>query len=296
MRAYRAFLMVQSDLNYLSFGRADSRFPRQTREELTKYMKWKAPKRYHSKLIPEFPPGCKRIIVDPGYLESLHRPNVTLSYDAIKDIVPEGVRLETGEIVQLDVLILGTGFSLLPPRLEIFGTGGLRLLDYWKSKDGPEAYYGIAVPNFPNFFMFLGPNTAGGHASVLFNEEVQIQHTMQLIKPILTGAVRSFAVRERASSKYNSWMQKQLAGTVWNFCNSYYRRESAKGKIFATFPGPVSLFWWLARRPRYSDYEIVGGERWQRAERRREDIWTALKLIGIMIAVGKLWEGLHHSS
>jgi len=190
------------------------------------------------------------------------------------------------------------------------------------------------VPNFPNFFMFLGmsavlvcgthqtnltrtvgagPNTAGGHASVFFNEEVQvrqnqnsssrrtrhlvrvcqIQHTMQLIKPILTGAVRSFAVREEASSKYNSWIQKRLAGTVWNFCNSYYRRESAKGKIFATFPGPVSLFWWLARRPRYSDYEVVGGERWQHAERQREGIWTALKFIGVMIVVGKLWD-LHH--
>lgn len=86
-------------------------------------------------------------------------------------------------------------FQQLPPRLEVFGTGGLRLLDYWKSKDGPEAYYGIAVPNFPNFFMFLGmfavlvletdlkllwgtgPNTAGGHASVLFNEEVQVRQT-----------------------------------------------------------------------------------------------------------------------
>lgn len=89
-------------------------------------------------------------------------------------------------------------------------------------------------------------------------------------------------------------MQKRLVGTVWNFCNSYYRRESANGKIFVTFPGPVSLFWWLARRPRYSDYEIVGGERWKRTQRQREGIWTALKFIGIMIVVGKLWEGLHH--
>ena len=96
-------------------------------------MTWKAPKRYHSKLIPEFreaarhllfskdllidivrvAPGCKRIIVDPGYLESLHRPNVTLSYDGIKDIVPQGVRLKSREIVQVDVLVLGTGFSLV---------------------------------------------------------------------------------------------------------------------------------------------------------------------------------------
>jgi hypothetical protein len=44
----------------------------------------------------------------------------------------------------------------LPPRLEIFGIGGIRLADYWKSKGGPEAYYGLAVPNFPNYFMLLG--------------------------------------------------------------------------------------------------------------------------------------------
>ena len=100
---------------------------------MTKYITWKAPERYHSKLIPQFrtasryvlfnkdllnhvvrlAPGCKRIIVDPGYLECLHRPNVTLSYDAIKKIVPQGVRLETDEIVELDVLILGTGFSMV---------------------------------------------------------------------------------------------------------------------------------------------------------------------------------------
>src|ERR1700733_7614306 len=62
-------------------------------------------------------PGCKRLIVDPGYLKSLHRPNVTLTFDAIERVVPRGVQLKTGEIVPLDVLIFGTGFSLvcLPP-------------------------------------------------------------------------------------------------------------------------------------------------------------------------------------
>ena len=80
---------------------------------------------------------------------------------------------------------------------------------------------------------------------------------MQLIKPILAGSVRSVAVREEASAEYNSWLQARLARSVWNFCDSYYRREGANGKIIATFPGSVSLFWWLARRPQYSDYEVV---------------------------------------
>jgi len=56
---------------------------------------------------------CERIIVDPGYLGSLHCPNVTSTYDEIKRVVPEGVQLKTGELVPLDVLIFGTGFSVV---------------------------------------------------------------------------------------------------------------------------------------------------------------------------------------
>ena len=48
---------------------------------------------------------CKRIIVNPGYLGSLHSPNVTSTYDKIKRVMPEGVQLKTSELVPLDVLI-----------------------------------------------------------------------------------------------------------------------------------------------------------------------------------------------
>ena len=113
---------------------------------------------------------------------------------------------------------------------------------------------------------------------------------MQLIKPILAGKVRSVAVREEASAKYNSWVQARLARSVWNFCDSWYRRSGADGKITATFPGPVSLFWWLARRPRYSDYEVVGGE-----ERRRmaelKGVMTLLLMAGVAVVWGRrAWE------
>lgn len=279
MWAYRAFLMGQADLRYMLFRNTESQAQRKAREGMTRYMKKMAPKKYHAKLIPQFPPGCKRLILDPGYLRCLHRPNVTLTFDDVERVVPEGVQLQTGEVIPLDVLIFATGFSLLPPRLEVIGVGGVRLDDYWKSKGGPEAYYGLAVPNFPNYFMLLGPNSAGGHASVIFMEEVQIQHAMQLIKPILAGTVRSVAVREEASAKYNSWLQAQLARSVWNFCDSYYRRSGADGKITVTFPGPVSLFWWLARRPRYSDYEVVSGEE-------RHEMKRTMTLLVVAVAVG----------
>jgi len=61
-------------------------------------------------------PGCKRIIVDAGYLQSLGKPNVELQWDAIDSVVEEGILLKTGETVPLDVIIFGTGYSLVRAR------------------------------------------------------------------------------------------------------------------------------------------------------------------------------------
>ena len=56
-------------------------------------------------------PGCKRIIVDPGYLQALHSANVEVTYEGIDHIVPEGILLKSGKLVYLDVIIYATGFD-----------------------------------------------------------------------------------------------------------------------------------------------------------------------------------------
>lgn len=57
--------------------------------------------------------GCKRAIYDPGYLKSMNRPNVTLNFDGIDAVVPEGIRTKKGEIIPFDVIIWGTGFNVV---------------------------------------------------------------------------------------------------------------------------------------------------------------------------------------
>jgi cation diffusion facilitator CzcD-associated flavoprotein CzcO len=51
--------------------------------------------------------------VDPGYLKALTRPNVSLKWEGIDSIVEGGIKLKTGEVVSLDVIIFGTGYSLV---------------------------------------------------------------------------------------------------------------------------------------------------------------------------------------
>lgn len=120
-------------------------------------------------------PGCKRIIADPQYLKSLNRPNVSLKWDAIEAIVEDGIKLKTGAFVPLDVIIFGTGYSLVcihmnheflaihcssftkaSTSFNVQGSSGDTLLEYFESKGGAQAYLGSCYPGFPNLFTLLG--------------------------------------------------------------------------------------------------------------------------------------------
>jgi cation diffusion facilitator CzcD-associated flavoprotein CzcO len=103
-------------------------------------------------LIPKFPVGCRRLTPAPGYLESLTAPNVRVVTEGINEIVSNGIRMETGEVIKVDALICATGFDVsFSPRFPIFGKDNQNLQELW-SNDLPQAYMSCAVPEFPNFF------------------------------------------------------------------------------------------------------------------------------------------------
>jgi hypothetical protein len=110
-----------------------------------------------------------------------------------------------------------------------------------------------------------GPNTTTGHTSVIFSEESQIPHILQLLAPVRSGALTSVVPTDAATDKYNDMLQERLENSVWTQCASWYR-AGARGRIFSTFPGPLVLLWWWLRKPRWDDYEIKGpgAEQWRR--------------------------------
>ncbi len=121
------------------------------------YMKKLAPAKYHDMLIPDFPIGCKRRIFNPGYLESLHEDNLTLTDNAILEIVPEGVRTKDG-VIKADVIALATGYitNSFLPRVDVVGKNGESAEEHWKNTNGAGAYNTVLLSGFPNFFMILG--------------------------------------------------------------------------------------------------------------------------------------------
>lgn len=105
-------------------------------------------------LIPTYPLGCRRITPAPGYLQALTKPNVEIVTEGMKRIVPEGIELESGQVIKVDAIICATGFNLsFRPRFPLVGRQG-NLQDIW-DKQLPKAYMSCAVAGLPNYFSKL---------------------------------------------------------------------------------------------------------------------------------------------
>lgn len=109
-------------------------------------------KRAAEMLLPTFPVGCRRQTPGPGFLEALLQDNVEMVWDSIQAVTPKGIRLKTGEEAEYDVIICATGFdTTFKPAFPIVGRNGVKLAEKW-TLDRPKAYFGICVPDMPNYF------------------------------------------------------------------------------------------------------------------------------------------------
>lgn len=117
-------------------------------------------------LTPDYPPGCKRIIISDDYYPALNRPNVHLETGAIQRITENGI-IVNGKEIELDVLVLATGFKTLEFMypIQVYGEKGRDLKSIWPH--GAQAYLGITVESLPNFSMMYGPNTVSIFASTI---------------------------------------------------------------------------------------------------------------------------------
>jgi cation diffusion facilitator CzcD-associated flavoprotein CzcO len=209
-----------------------------------------------ARLTPDYTIGCKRILLSSDYYPALQRPNVSLVTDRISEVVPSGVVTADGTLHQADVLIYGTGFRVVDSAVELNVTGrdGVKLTDAWQH--GVEAYRGITVPGFPNFFLLLGPNTGLGHTSVVFMIETQVQHVLSCLRLLSRHKASTIEARPEPTRRYNDALQRRLRRAVWSAggCRSWYLDDAGINR--AIWPGFSFEYWARTRRARRADYAV----------------------------------------
>ncbi len=197
--------------------------------------------------------GKRRIrkhIKDPA----LARTNVSVITDGIREITAKGVVTHDGREHPADVIIYGTGFKVQDPipKGAIFGKGGMDLVDLWRQ--GPEAFLGITVAGFPNFFILMGPNTGLGHNSMVYMIESQAHYIVEALKTMKERRLRTIEVKPEAQAQFVGQVQQALTGTVWNSgCKSWYLND--QGRNTAAWPGFTFAYRLKTRRFRLNPYQ-----------------------------------------
>lgn len=194
------------------------------------------------KLTPHYSIGCKRILISNDYYPALSQPHVALETSGIECIDEGGVVLTSGERVDLDLLVVATGFEAteLPIAEIIHGAGGQSLSEKWK--DGGHAFACTTMSGFPNFFFMLGPNTGLGAGSMIFMIETQIKYIREAANYVLDKGV-AIEPDAQAEKDYVDSVQHRSKGTVWvsGGCSSWYLHPTS-GKLTALWPDFMSQF------------------------------------------------------
>lgn len=180
------------------------------------------------KLTPRYAVGCKRPAFHNTYLSMFNRSNVRLVTEPIEKVTGSGVATTDGEIHEVDVLILATGFKVMDVdsgSFSLTGIGGRDLGEFW-SEHRMQAYEGVSIPGFPNFFCVCGPYGYVG-SSFFALIETQTRHIVRcLTRARRTDATR-VEIRSVANDRYFAeMMRKRHRQIFWqDSCaqaNSYY--------------------------------------------------------------------------
>ncbi|WP_099042192.1 flavin-containing monooxygenase [Mycobacterium neglectum] len=206
-----------------------------------------------SRLTPEHPFGCKRLVFATDYLPTLSQPHVEVVSSPARALRAGSLVTADGRELDVDVVLCATGYAAADylGQIDVVGEGSTTLQEIWR--DGAFAYLGMAVPGFPNFFMLYGPNTNVGSNSVIFMLEAQAHYIVRALKYMRRRRKTYVAVRSATMTDFIARIDEWMQGTVWlTRCSNYFRAPN--GRVVTQWPRSARAFWGMTRRFRAAEY------------------------------------------
>ncbi|GME65311.1 predicted protein [Neofusicoccum parvum] len=208
---------------------------------------------------PTFAPGCRRITPGDQFIRAVHQPNTEVIFKSVAALTEDGVVDQDGMERKVDTVVCATGFlvDFIPP-FEVVGKEGLRMADAFAEKR--DAYLGIGVPGFPNYFFGTGPYWTTANGSLISALNAASRYVVQAVTKLQTEiSIRSITPSRAATDDFIEHAQQWLRGAVWaGNCPSWYKIQTGKhaGRVDAVWPGITLHFVKALDQPRWEDYEI----------------------------------------
>lgn len=206
---------------------------------------------------PQFAVGCRRITPGESYLRAIQQPNVSVHFTPVTKIAPNGVIGGDGVLREADTVICATGFDVsFRPRFPIVGKNGVSLSDLWRDGQPPCAYFGLTVPDMPNFMMQGGPPSPVQNGTPFGGFHAAAGYALHIIRKLQCENVRALQPKRDVVRAFARHVDDYFAGTVFaDACRSWYK-DNETGRINAVWPGSALHYRKVLENPRWEDYEI----------------------------------------
>lgn len=208
------------------------------------------------KVLPDFPPYGKRILLDNGWYRTVARENVSLIPERLAEVRGNVLVAADGQEIEADVIVLATGFKAAEflSSYDVIGRTGQTLREFWEV-DNAKAYLGSTMPSFPNFFTLLGPNIGLGHGGSMIKAiELQTSYILGIIEKMIEKGARSVEVRPDIFEDYNKRIDEAHNRMVWTHHGTQNWYRNSRGRVIAITPWKNDDFWRMTRHVEESDY------------------------------------------
>jgi cation diffusion facilitator CzcD-associated flavoprotein CzcO len=196
------------------------------------------------KLLPyDHPIVAKRPCLDTRYYEMFNRENVTLvdlRETPIEQAAPQGLQT-TDQLYSCDAIVFATGFDALTGallKMDIRGRNGVSLRDQWR--DGPQAYLGLCIANFPNLFTIQGPGSPSVLSNMISSGEQHVEWITDCVNYMRKNGFVRIEATKHAQTDWVTHVKTLGEASLFSQANSWYLGANIPGKprIFMPFIGP----------------------------------------------------------
>ena len=179
--------------------------------------------------------GTHRVPLENGYLEVYHQENVDLVNvrdNPIAQIRPEGIELSDGTVVDLDVIILATGFDAgtgALTRIDIRGRGGRSLTEDW-GRD-IRTTMGLMVHGYPNLLTTavpLAPSAALCNMTTCLQQ--QTEWISDLIRHLREGSKTVVEPTQEVEDAWVAHHDETAGANLISRTSSWYLGANVPGK------------------------------------------------------------------
>lgn len=239
------------------------------------------------KLIPSWPPGCRRITPGDGYLEALVKPSKEVPLFLVLLTFTQTSQRSTRRLSTLflkeswmnlarstrsiswSALRASTSPScrhckcrlevksiemLLTLNSEVKGVDGVSMADEFNPE--PQVYLATTVPKFPNYFVINGVRGNWAAGTALPSHEVCVEYVLKCAKRMQAEGIKAMEVRQEPVDQLYQHIDLWHARSVWGAdCKSWYKNNIIGGKLWI-WGGSALHFMKTIKEVKYEHYNF----------------------------------------